>query len=473
MGIRRLRLWLSSHHISLSLLPSPEELRPRYLRVGWRLTLLYGHHISWSNGMSIGKGMNPTTSLLAPRSFLTLCLRWNLLHWGTLIMIFGTGFCVHQSPILCVEWMDGPLRNSGLFLVPLLKFCCSSLPGLSRLRPGLRSFKVWLVVLLRKVPEGILPWSSVRPISVAATLYRTWAKMRTQHLLDHARTLCTATVQPCLSTRPIWGMQVELTAEFLMQHVSPCGVVLDLIKAFNVVCRAFLRVLMLRLGFPPVVINAWFASMRGLCRQPLVAGAVHGSAVSTTGIPEGDPLSILGMFSLCCLFRAVVRRQDSLALPFSYADNWEVVVGNVGSLTGIVSALDRMSSVCMLPVAPSKCWTWALSAEDRKLLRDVTLAGQLVPVKLTGCCLGADMAYSYRTPAATRNGRVSSGHKRLLRLRGLPTSRFRKCRLILGGVYWIPFPPWPGWGPRLSSRLSLMVPVWTPCLFVQFQRLRS
>ena len=167
-----------------------------------------------------------------------------------------------------------------------------------------------------------------------------------------------------------------------MQQVSPCGVVLDLIKAFNVVCRAFLRALMLRLGFPPGVINAWFASMKGLCRQALVAGAVHGSAVSTTGIPEGDPLSILGMFSLCCLFRAVVGQQDSLAVPFSYADNWEVVSGDVRSLTGIIHALDRMSSVCMLPVAPSKCWTWAFCTADRKILREVKLAGQLVPVKL-------------------------------------------------------------------------------------------
>ena len=73
------------------------------------------------------------------------------------------------------------------------------------------------MIFLRKVPDGILPWSSVRPISVAATLYRTWAKMRAQQLLDHARNLSTATVQPCLSTRSIWGIQVELTAEFLIK----------------------------------------------------------------------------------------------------------------------------------------------------------------------------------------------------------------------------------------------------------------
>ena len=298
-----------------------------------------------------------------------------------------------------------------------------------------RVFNIWLVVLLRKVATGILPWSSVRPISVAATLYRTWAKMRTQQLLVHARSLATATVQPCLSTRSIWGIQVELTAEFLAQERFPCGVVLDLIKAFNVVCRPFLEALMIRLGFPVIVVQAWFASMKGLTRQPLVAGSVFGSSSSTTGIPEGDPISILGMFSLCCLFREVVRTQEPLAVPFSYADNWEVVAGDVQALIGILEALDRMTTVCLLPVAPSKCWTWAFAKTDRKVLGSCSLAGQRVPVRKTGCCLGADMAYSYQLAAATRNGRVSSGHKRLLRLRGLPTSRFRKCRLILGGVY--------------------------------------
>ena len=45
------------------------------------------------------------------------------------------------------------------------------------------------------------------------------------------------------------------------------------------------------------------------------------------------------------------------------------------------------------------------------------------------------MSYSFRVAAATRNQRVAAGHKRLLRLRGIPTTRFRKCRLVLGGVF--------------------------------------
>ena len=224
-------------------------------------------------------------------------------------------------------------------------------------------------------------------------------------------------------------------AELAVQGRSPSGVVLDLIKAFNVVCRPFLQALMVRLGFSKVVIEAWIASMKDLVRQPLVAGAVFGESSSTTGIPEGDPMSVLGMFALCCLFRDTVSEVDQCALVFSYADNWEVVADQVTSLQFILKALDDMLQVCLLPVAPSKCWTWALCAKDRRVLNNCQLASQKVPVKTTGCCLGADMSYSFRIAAATRNQRVAKGHRRLLRLRGIPTSRFRKCRLVLSGVF--------------------------------------
>ena len=298
-----------------------------------------------------------------------------------------------------------------------------------------RVFQTWLVVLLRKVPTGIVSWGSVRPISVAATLYRMWSKMRTTQLMAHARTLATSTVRPCLATRSIWGMQVEIIAEYLANSITPCGLVLDLIKAFNVVCRPFLKALMLRLGFQPTIVDAWFSCLEGLSRQALVAGAVYGTSKATTGIPEGDPISVVGMFALCCLFREVVSSHDPTGFPFSYADNWEVVTGDVSKLVCMLRALDDMSRICLLPVAPSKCWTWAFDSGVRKQLSSCTLSGQAVPVRLTGCCLGADMAYSYRKAAATRNDRVASGHRRLLRLRGIPTSRFRKCRLILGGVF--------------------------------------
>ena len=284
---------------------------------------------------------------VAPVSALPLDLFYEL--WSKVL---------HKSKVNSMKGVDG-WGFAELRLVPkaFVEILVLLFHWFERVRAWPKVFSIWLVILLRKVPTGILPWSSVRPISVAATLYRVWFKMRTHQLMEHARSLASTTVQPCLSTRSIWGIQVELAAELFVQGRSPCGVVLDLIKAFNVVCRALLRALMVRLGSPSVVVDAWFASMRCLSRQPLVACAVYRESPSSTGIFKGDPMSIVGMFSLCCLFREVVATQNSQAIAFSYADNWEVVVGDVNALKALRRALDRMTQACLLPVAPAKCWT--------------------------------------------------------------------------------------------------------------------
>lgn len=70
-------------------------------------------------------------------------------------------------------------------------------------------FSIWLVILLRKVPVGVLPWSSVRPISVAATLYRVWSKMRAHQLLEHARTLASVTVQHVSQRAPFGASKLS------------------------------------------------------------------------------------------------------------------------------------------------------------------------------------------------------------------------------------------------------------------------
>eukprot|EP00438_Fugacium_kawagutii_P036116 Skav236835 [mRNA] locus=scaffold1027:49372:59337:+ [translate_table: standard] len=49
--------------------------------------------------------------------------------------------------------------------------------------------------------------------------------------------------------------------------------------------------------------------------------------------------------------------------------------------------------------------------------------------------LGADIAYSYRIAAGSRNKRVQLGHRRLIRLRGLPLSRQYKSRILVAGIW--------------------------------------
>ena len=52
-------------------------------------------------------------------------------------------------------------------------------------------------------------------------------------------------------------------------------------------------------------------------------------------------------------------------------------------------------------------------------------------MKLQARELGADIAYCLRKAARVRNERISKGHKRLVRLAGLPLSRVHKQRMLL------------------------------------------
>eukprot|EP00438_Fugacium_kawagutii_P001772 Skav227149 [mRNA] locus=scaffold133:634232:636690:+ [translate_table: standard] len=242
-----------------------------------------------------------------------------------------------------------------------------------------------------------------------------------------------------LSTRSLWAMMTIHIDEGLRTGVAPCGLVVDIIKAFNVLNRSFLRSTFLRLGFSQVIVDTWFRALGSMRRQLLVQGTVHlppdELALSVRGIPEGDPLSVVGMFLVCLVYSEVVVQHDGSLTPLTYADNWEILSTNVKSLIEALPVVEHFLRSCELPVSPAKCWLWSLTKSGRAQLRDQTLNDQPVPVQLQAVDLGADIAYGYRTPAAKRNSRVKVGHRRLQRARGLPGSTWQKARLIFGGIW--------------------------------------
>ena len=63
----------------------------------------------------------------------------------------------------------------------------------------------WFVVLLRKDDCDVPNWKSVRPISVAAGLYRVWSRLRARELLKVLASRATGLVRPNLATPMIWG----------------------------------------------------------------------------------------------------------------------------------------------------------------------------------------------------------------------------------------------------------------------------
>ena len=300
-----------------------------------------------------------------------------------------------------------------------------------------RQLQTWMLVLLRK-EAGIPTWKSVRPISVASVVYRLWARMRTYQLLGICQEKALPTVGPRLSTRSLWGFVSDFVAEEEASGASPSGVVLDIIKAFNVMRRPLVSDVMTHFGLPHDIVSAWMNALHGMERQILVAGCVYPAAESlkwsTAGVPEGDPLSVVAMFCLCLFFARYVTAKEDVT-PVTYADNWQVIAQEAGPILRVLPLIREFLEKCALPVSPEKCWLWSAGKLARRQLREATFGDARIPVRLQAVDLGADMPYSRRRAAAKRNARVQQGHRRLQRAKGLPGSKWQKTRLVISGIW--------------------------------------
>ena len=293
----------------------------------------------------------------------------------------------------------------------------------------------WMLIVLRKTDVQPADWTMLRPISVAGMLYRLWSRMRTKQLLQHCRNFKVPLVAPNLSTRAIWHFLADKMDSDYGSGLRPCGIVLDIVKCFNVVQRAMIKAALYRLGFDRHIVDTWMRALNQLTRTVLVDSHVYGSSSSTTGLPEGDPMSIIGMYCLTFWFRAFVLDAAPTALPVGYADNWEALFPRVFDLKGFLPLLSDFLDALRLPVNPGKCWTWSLDPEQRNALRGLQWREQDLPLKLQARELGADISYCLKKAARVRNSRVQSAHQRLLRLGGLPLPRPFKQRLLLAGIW--------------------------------------
>ena len=242
-----------------------------------------------------------------------------------------------------------------------------------------------------------------------------------------------------LPTTTIWGFVSDFLDfhDHLGDESHPSGIVLDIVKAFNTLNRAILRELMRKAGIPSGFIDAWIFGLDQMTRRVNIQGNHFGACTGCTGVPEGDPLSVVAMWAFSRLFSCVVEAHSTpvLTTPVAYADNWEVLSGSCREVIALYPVLASFLQACRLPVAPRKCWAWALRADDRKALKQIAFGEEPLPVVLRQKDLGADMAYCYGIAAATRNGRVRSGTKRLVRLAGVPGGFDRKVGIIRKSVW--------------------------------------
>lgn len=239
-----------------------------------------------------------------------------------------------------------------------------------------RQLQQWLVVLLRK-EDGIPEWNSVRPISVASVVHRIWSRIRTRQLLAQCQTFALPTVGPRLSTRSLCGYVAAFVAEEAHAGKGPSGLVLDIIKAFNVLRRPLVRDVMCHCGVHSSLVQAWLRGLDGMERHLLVAGSVYGAdaghRASTAGVPEGDPLSVVAMYCMCWFFTLWMQASANV-MTLTYADNWQALTSQVGPVVEALPFVAQFLEKCALPISQHKCWMWSATAEGRRRMRAARLS---------------------------------------------------------------------------------------------------
>eukprot|EP00439_Symbiodinium_sp_Y106_P048697 s738_g6.t1 len=154
--------------------------------------------------------------------------------------------------------------------------------------------------------------ATTRPITILATMYRTWAKLVTKKMLHHIRKVLPETLFGSVPGKSSMDMVSEiqmLLEKALIQNEPLAGISLDFSKAYNTLPRNFLKEANKRLGFSKL----WhtYGSFLDKLERHFTCGPSWGCGIrSTTGVPEGCPIAVVQMIILTWSFTNLLKQQE-------------------------------------------------------------------------------------------------------------------------------------------------------------------
>ena len=140
----------------------------------------------------------------------------------------------------------------------------------------------------------------------------------------------------------------------------------DLRRAFNTLPRSPLKVTLQFLGLPEPLCALWTSSLALVERSFSVQASLGAGVPSTTGAPEGDPVSVLGMTAFCVIFG---ERLKPYVQPRSFVDNWGWTAAGRQWHVPAVRELVELADALRLQIDWGKSYCFATCPEARKWLR--------------------------------------------------------------------------------------------------------
>eukprot|EP00435_Cladocopium_sp_Y103_P036813 s432_g9.t1 len=211
-----------------------------------------------------------------------------------------------------------------------------------------------------------------RPITVFSLLYRAWSSIRSRQLLDFLSDKIPARCfgnAPKKTTKDVWfGLQLMLEDHYF-SGTPLSGCMLDLEKAFNHLPRVPIIKLGAVLGIPSQILHAWGSALTTMVRRFHIRGATGPALHSSSGLPEGCGMSVVGMM----LINVLTDRWLTVRVPrccmWSYVDNLELTSQEVSQVQAGHDELHKVCDLLALPIDVQKTIFWSTNAQDRQDLR--------------------------------------------------------------------------------------------------------
>ena len=189
-------------------------------------------------------------------------------------------------------------------------------------------------VLLAKI-ESVQHMGHCRPITILGQLYRLTTKLIADQILRRWAYTMPSNISGGLPGRGsrllMYAHQANIESAISLQS-NLGGFVLDLIKAFNCIPRRPLAHMMIKKGIPIKIIKFWMSSLHNMSRLSQVGDNLGRPTFSTTGVPEGDAMSVCGMICLASCFHDYVA-----------SNLHEIVVNIYMRITGVGLHHDHVS----------------------------------------------------------------------------------------------------------------------------------
>ena len=206
-------------------------------------------------------------------------------------------------------------------------------------------------------PESI---SDGRPITILGYPARLTSKMIADQILQQWASSWPPEISgglPRRSARDLSLMQQLQIEHAKTSHTAWGGWTMDLVKAFNLIPRQVVRHIFKLLGIPAHVSNFWFQSLTKLSRALQCGQSLGPTHRSTTGLPEGDSMSVVGMLALSFVFHAKLKSPN--LFPYTYADNWSFMSTSERACFRAMTTLLNLIADLKMKIDFKKSWCWA------------------------------------------------------------------------------------------------------------------